>query len=133
MSEIMYRENTNGIEIEVVPKLVPPSQLQNQFPDQFVYTYSVTIINHSEKPLKLLRRHWIIVDGTSRQEEVYGDGVIGQQPIINPGDSFQYSSFCPLKTPTGNMRGHYEMVDQEGNEVKVKIPLFFLRDNSVLH
>lgn len=125
-----YVEVTKGIEIKVTPKL---SQENTTPGEQYVYIYDVEIKNQSVKTVQLLRRHWIITDGTGRREEVKGDGVIGEQPTLSPGQSHSYSSFCPLPTPTGNMRGSYEFVDEQGELLQVKIPLFFFRDESVLN
>ena len=75
-----------------------------------------------------MTRHWIIVDGQRRVQEVKGDGVVGQQPILKPGESFEYSSFCPLPTPTGNMRGSFQMEEESGDSFDIEVPVFFLRD-----
>ena len=74
-----------------------------------------------------MSRHWTIRDGSGNEEHVIGDGVIGKQPVIGPGESFSYTSGCPLSTPTGNMRGKYYMSGPNDEEFEVKIPLFFLR------
>jgi ApaG protein len=127
----MYREITKGIQIDVVPAF----EQERSKPDAgyFFFSYTVKISNHGEVPAQLLARHWIITDGTGRVEEVIGDGVIGEQPKLAPGESYEYTSFCPLPTPTGNMRGYYRMVNAEGEHFEVKIPLFFLRDAQLLH
>ena len=125
-----YKEITDNIEIEVIPQFVPD---QEDFPNQYLFSYLVTIRNQSKKKCQLLRRHWIITNGEGEKEIVEGDGVIGQQPVLRPGQSHQYSSFCPLPTPTGNMRGWYEFVDENQKFFKVKIPLFFLRADQFIH
>ncbi len=129
MMENTYRQTTHNIEVEVVPIFVPD---QTQFNDKHLYTYNVSITNHSSSTCQLLRRHWIIMDGNGNKEEVQGDGVIGEQPSLAPSENFQYSSFCPLSTPTGNMRGAFTFVDAENNEFEVKVPLFFLRQDAIL-
>ena len=127
--ENTYREITRNIEVEVIPIFVPD---QTQFVDQFLYTYNISITNHSGEPCQLLRRKWIIVDGDGHKEVVEGDGVVGEQPHLKPGENYQYSSYCPLHTPTGNMRGAFYFVDQNNREFEVKVPVFFLRQDAVL-
>ncbi len=129
MIENIYRETTKNIEVEVIPIFVPD---QTQFVGQFLYTYNVSITNHSTAPCQLLSRKWIIVDGNGGCETVEGDGVVGEQPLIEPGATYQYSSYCPLPTPTGNMRGSFYFVDLQGREFEVKVPLFFLRKDAIL-
>lgn len=127
----MYREMSNEIEIEVEPKYLP----EHSSPDNehFLFAYRVRITNLGEWDTQLISRHWIITDGKNEVREVRGLGVIGKNPVIPPGCSFEYSSYCPLGTPTGNMRGSYRMVDENGHQYDVKIPLFFLRDVSLSH
>ena len=129
MVEHTYMQMTREIEVEVIPIFVPD---QTQFEGQYLYTYNISITNHSQSKCQLLRRHWIIVDGEGHREEVTGDGVVGEQPVLEPEQNYQYSSFCPLKTPTGNMRGSFTFVDAEGIEFDVKVPLFFLRKDAVI-
>ena len=83
--------------------------------------------------MQLMSRHWVITDGHGEVHEVEGPGVVGKQPQLAPGESFEYSSYCPLPTPTGNMRGKYWMVNAQGDRFPVNIPVFFLRDISNLH
>ncbi len=100
---------------------------------RYIFTYKIKITNNSSKPLRLLRRHWIITDGFGRTEEVEGAGVIGQQPKIGPGESFEYDSFCPLPTPIGSMRGTYQMAMEDGSLINAEIPLFYLNDPGSYH
>ncbi len=127
----MYCEMTDGIRIDVEPEYAP----DHSRPDDgyFVFTYRIRITNQGKHPCRLMSRHWIITDGNGVVHEVEGPGVVGQQPKLAPGESFEYSSFCPLPTPTGNMRGNYTMVNDDESEFNVKIPLFFLRDLRNLH
>ncbi|PIU01202.1 MAG: Co2+/Mg2+ efflux protein ApaG [Bdellovibrionales bacterium CG10_big_fil_rev_8_21_14_0_10_45_34] len=107
---------------------VRPEYLKDQsLPAQrnFVFAYTVRIENHSEKTAQLIDRHWIITDGEGRVQEVTGDGVIGLQPHIKPGQHFEYSSFCPLPTGTGSMSGSYGMLGDEGDKFRIDVPLFF--------
>ena len=121
----MYCQSTHGIEVRVEPQFVSKeSSGDNHY---FIYSYTVTIHNQSGKPCQLISRHWIIRDGLGREEHVIGDGVLGKQPIIKPGESYSYRSGCPLATPTGNMRGKYYMVGPNDQEFEIRIPLFFLR------
>ncbi len=127
--ENTYSEKTRDIEVEVIPIYVPD---QTQFVDQFLYTYNITITNHSSKTCQLLKRHWIIVDGFGRKEEIEGEGVVGEQPVLQPGQSYEYSSYCPLPTPTGNMRGYFHFIDTDKEPFSVKVPVFFLRQDAIM-
>jgi ApaG protein len=93
---------------------------------RYSFGYSITITNQSDVPVQLLERHWIITDGIGRKQEVKGIGVVGQQPVIQPGESYEYSSFCPLTTPYGYMEGSYGMADEQGNQFRAEIPMFVL-------
>ncbi len=120
----MYEQTTRHIRIVVRPQF-----LENQSqPDQgkFVWAYTITLENLSGDTVQLLTRHWIITDGIGHKQEVKGDGVIGEQPTLRPGDSFQYTSGCPLATPSGVMSGSYGMVDERGHIFDVVIPAFSL-------
>jgi ApaG protein len=91
-----------------------------------VFAYTVTIANEGSAPAQLRSRHWLITDGTGRVEEVRGPGVVGQQPFLNPGDSFEYTSGCVLTTPRGEMRGTYQMHRPDGREFDARIAPFSL-------
>lgn len=93
---------------------------------QYVWAYRIKIINDSDVTVQLLSRHWIITNGEGGSEEVKGEGVIGEQPIIAPGQHFTYTSGTPLSTPTGFMRGEYEMQDENGDHFFIEIPNFSL-------
>jgi ApaG protein len=127
----MYYENTQGIEVEVKPEFLPDSSSPKE--SQFVFAYHIRITNRSEQEVQLLSRHWIITDGKGVVREVRGEGVVGEQPVLLPRQSHEYSSYCPLPTPTGNMRGSFQMTNSLGSKFDVKIPLFFLRDTRLLH
>lgn len=128
----MYREITNGIQIEVEPEFIPEQSKPEQ--GYYFFNYRVRIQNLSDNQRQLINRFWVITDGSGKKEKVYGPGVVGKQPSLAPGESFEYSSFCPLPTPTGNMRGEYEMLDlTTGEKFRARIPLFFLRDINTLH
>lgn len=95
--------------------------------DDWVFQYSVRITNQSEETVQLVTRHWIITDGAGHVEEVKGPGVVGEQPVLAPGASFQYSSWCRLKTPTGRMHGTYQMLRTGGDQFDIEIAPFGLR------
>lgn len=127
----MYRAVTQNIQVEVQPAYEQEQSDPRQ--SQYFFSYRVRIANQSDRPVKLLSRHWIITDGFGAVEEVMGPGVVGLQPLIKPGEVFEYSSFCPLETPTGSMHGKYLMVDQKGQEIEVEIPRFVLTEPSHFH
>ncbi len=95
--------------------------------DQYAFAYHITILNNGDIGARLLSRNWVIVDGDQHQENVQGDGVVGQQPHILPGASYSYSSGCILATPVGCMKGSYTMLDDSGELFDARIPLFSLR------
>ncbi len=127
----MYTETTDHFLVEVEPAYLPDQSKPTE--DQFVFSYVITIINQGSVPAKLRYRHWTITDGNGEVRKVDGPGVVGEEPEILPGQGFRYASFCPLTTPTGNMRGSYDMVDANGRTFSIRIPLFFLRDLRNLH
>lgn len=122
---------SNNIDVTVTPEYLPDRSAPEQ--SFYAFAYQVTITNYGIEPVQLLARHWIITDGKGHVEEVEGEGVVGEQPWILPGKSFEYTSGCPLRTPTGNMRGWYYFETESGMELKSRIPLFFLRIDSVRH
>lgn len=123
--EASYSETTSGVEVNVAPTLVLDQT--NSDLGYFFYKYNIKIKNNSPHTHRIVSRHWIVRDGTGHEEEVIGEGLLGDQPELGPGDTYEYSSACPLTTPTGNMRGSYFSLDENGREHKLAIPLFFLR------
>ena len=101
--------------------------------DRYVFAYTVTIQNKGEVPAKLLTRHWIITDSNGKTQEVRGDGVVGEQPHLKPGEGFQYTSGTMLETPVGTMHGSYQMQADDGTKFDVEIKLFTLSAPRVLH
>ena len=101
--------------------------------DRYVFAYRITIRNQSRQPAQLISRHWIITDGNGAVEEVRGIGVIGEQPLLQPGESFQYQSGCVLKTPVGTMEGSYQMSGDDGQRFDAPIPPFVLAMPRALH
>jgi len=104
-------------------------------PDEqrFVFSYTITIENHGGIPAKLLTRHWYITDADGNVQEVEGDGVVGEQPHLKPGDGFRYTSGTILKTPVGSMHGIYHMLADDGTEFDAPIPPFTLSVPNTLH
>jgi ApaG protein len=121
----MNSATTHGIRISVKPTYQPA--YSQPVRNQYVFAYRIFIENQSTQAVQLLRRHWIITDSLGRVEEVEGEGVIGEQPIILPGEVHSYDSFCPLPTPFGTMEGTYLMQSREDfSSFHVRIPRFKL-------
>jgi ApaG protein len=104
-------------------------------PDQarYVFAYHVRITNQSQHTARLMTRHWVIMDGEARTQEVRGDGVVGEQPQLAPGETYEYTSGTVLETPVGSMHGTYGMVDESGEPFEAAIPAFTLAIPRVLH
>lgn len=119
--------------IEVEPHFLP----EQSAPAQGIYSfaYTITITNSGDVPAQLISRHWVISNASGEVEEVKGLGVVGQQPLLKPGEAFQYSSGCRLRTPTGTMQGSYFCVAEDGERFEVQVPPFMLDDGAhrVLH
>lgn len=120
----MYSAVTRNISVSVEPFYMEDSSDPSD--SRYVWAYRVTIDNQSADPVKLLSRYWHITDGLGRVEEVRGDGVVGEQPELDPGDSYQYTSGCPLPTSSGIMVGNYTMRNGKGELFVVDIPAFSL-------
>lgn len=101
--------------------------------DRYVFAYTITIHNQGEIAAQLLSRHWIITDGEGKTQEVHGDGVVGEQPYLRPGEAFRYTSGTVLDTPVGSMQGSYQMQDEEGQRFDAPIPPFTLAMPRTLH
>ncbi len=120
----MYRAVTRNIEVTVEPYY---RESQSDPADsRYVWGYRVIIVNHSDTTVQLLTRYWQITNESGSVDEVRGDGVVGEQPVLHPGDSYQYASGCPLETPSGVMRGNYGMSTASGERFDVEIPAFSL-------
>jgi len=100
---------------------------------RYVFSYMVTITNTGEETAQLLSRHWVITDSDSQVQEVRGMGVVGEQPTLRPGESFQYSSGSAIATPVGTMSGSYQMIAEDGTRFEAEIPTFVLSVPRVLH
>ena len=101
--------------------------------DRYVFSYTITIENHGKIPAKLLTRHWNITDANGNVQEVKGEGVVGEQPHLKPGDGFKYTSGTILETPVGSMAGSYHMLADDGTEFDTPIPTFTLSVPNTLH
>ena len=120
----MYSKKTKKINITVNPYFLDD---QSEPEDQhFVWAYQVTIDNQSNDKVQLKNRYWKIIDSNGSEQEVRGEGVVGEQPILNPGEKFEYTSGTPLSTPSGFMGGYYEMETNEGKRFDAIIPQFSL-------
>ena len=122
---------TNNVRVEVESQYAP--EHSQPFQSQWFFYYTVRITNEGVKTVQLLSRHWIITDATGQIEEVRGPGVVGEQPLLTTGESFQYTSGCPLKTSTGVMRGTYQMVTEDGDRFDVEIAPFALHEPYTVH
>ena len=122
---------THGVCVDVVS--VYSAEHSAPADNLWFFIYSIRITNESVEAMQLRNRHWIITDATGRVEEVQGPGVIGEQPRLDPGESFEYSSGCPLTTPFGSMRGSYEMVIDAGVSFDVAIAEFRLSQPHAIH
>jgi ApaG protein len=122
---------TEDIRVEVLSQYSPENSRPSE--GEWVFQYTVRITNQGRETVQLLSRHWIIMDGFERTEEVRGPGVVGAQPVLAPGESFKYSSWCPLKTPTGVMRGEYQMTTADGRRFDIEIAPFALKARYTVH
>jgi ApaG protein len=122
---------TRGVRVYVEAEYAP--QRSQPLQRQWFFVYTITIANEGLETVQLLTRHWIITDGTGRVEEVRGPGVVGKQPVLAPGESFTYSSGCPLTSPFGVMEGTYQMVTDAGDQFDVKIAPFTLSEPYTVH
>ncbi len=115
---------TQGIRVSVTSAFRPDRSEPGQ--GRWLFSYTVRVANEGELAAQLVSRHWIITDANGEREEVVGDGVVGQQPRLSPGEQFEYTSFCILKTPHGSMRGTYRMVRADGTSFDARIAPFAL-------
>ena len=120
----MYKSVTNNIQVVVEPEFMSESSLPER--GQYFWAYRIEITNLGRKSAQLTHRHWRITDANGKLEEVRGPGVVGEQPTLAPGERFNYTSGCPLATPSGIMVGSYRFVDEEGGVFDVNVPAFSL-------
>ena len=122
---------TNNVRVEVESQYAPERSRSSQ--NEWFFYYTIRITNEGEKAVQLLSRHWIITDATARTEEVRGPGVVGEQPVLARGESFQYTSGCNLRTSTGVMHGTYQMVSESGEHFDIDIAPFALHEPYTVH
>ncbi len=122
---------TRGIRISVETQYDPTRSSPQQ--SQWFFLYTIRITNEGSVTAQLMTRHWIITDATGHVEEVKGPGVVGEQPVLAQGQSFEYTSGCPLTTPFGSMRGSYQMTTADGEQFDAEIAEFILREPHAMH
>jgi ApaG protein len=121
---------TDGVRVEVEAFYSPEHSEPGQ---QWFFLYTIRITNEGGVTCQLISRHWIITDATGQVKEVQGPGVVGEQPVLEPGDAFEYTSGCPLETPFGSMEGRYQMVTEGGDPFEAVIARFELREPGAIH
>jgi ApaG protein len=132
MSNSGMRNNpVYNIRVSIETSYIPEQSIPDQC--RYVFAYTITIANTGTAAARLLRRHWIITDANNKVQEVHGDGVVGQQPHLLPGEVYQYTSGAVLETPVGCMQGTYDMLADDGVEFAAAIPLFSLTMPKALH
>jgi ApaG protein len=119
---------TEGIRVRAEPRYLP--ERSNPENHQYLFAYRITLVNEGSEWAKLKARHWIIIDSDGKREDVYGPGVVGEEPELEPGDSYSYSSFCPLCTNFGTMEGSFSMVRRDGTPFEVRVARFYLSTNA---
>jgi len=127
----IYEAKTGAIRVRVEPEFIEERSSPEE--GHYFWTYTVQIDNEGEESVQLMSRVWLITDEAGRREEVRGKGVVGQCPTIGPGESFNYTSGCPLATPSGIMVGSYQMRNEDGQEFTVQIPAFSLDCPYAIH
>ncbi|MGE0280525.1 MAG: Co2+/Mg2+ efflux protein ApaG [Rhizobiaceae bacterium] len=120
----MYRAVTRKIEVSVTPRFLP--ERSSEANSYYFWAYTIGIVNNGHETVQLKTRHWRITDGNGRLQEVRGAGVVGEEPVLRPGESYEYTSGVPLQTPSGFMLGSYGMVSESGEEFDIEVPAFSL-------
>jgi ApaG protein len=126
-------ENNSPHKIQVVAQVKYVVEQSDEADHRYVFSYTITITNNGDSAAQLLSRHWVITDSNNQVQEVRGQGVVGEQPLIKPGQSFGYTSGTVLSTPVGTMSGSYQMVSEDGSKFDAPIPQFVLSVPRVLH
>jgi len=127
----MNEKSPYTIDVYVQTRFVPDQSVPSE--NRYVFAYTITLHNAGHLPARLLTRHWVITDANGKVEEVRGDGVVGEQPWMRPGDDFEYTSGAVLETAVGTMHGTYEMVADDGTRFEAPIPAFTLSIPRTLH
>jgi ApaG protein len=120
----VYEATTRGVVVRVRTNYL--AEESDPVESRFVWAYTIEIENHGEETVQLVSRRWVITDAQNRTEEVAGPGVIGEQPRLKPREAFRYTSGCPLTTSSGEMRGAYQMLTDQGNAFEAEVPAFSL-------
>jgi len=126
-------ENNSSPKIQIAAQVKYVEEQSDEADNRYVFSYTITVTNNSDSAAQLLGRHWIITDSNNQVQEVRGQGVVGEQPLIKPGQSFGYTSGTVLSTPVGTMTGSYQMVAEDGTKFEAPIPQFVLSVPRVLH
>lgn len=124
--KILYDMTISSVTDYVVDQSIPDD-------NRFVFSYTISITNTGTVPAKLLRRHWRITDANNKIQEVHGDGVVGEQPYLLPGETYRYTSGAMLETPVGCMEGNYDMIADDGVEFEARIPVLSLKVPHTIH
>ncbi|MET4388638.1 ApaG protein [Bradyrhizobium sp. F1.4.3] len=124
MMATMYRAVTRQIEVTVEPNFVPEQSSADR--SRYFWSYTIVITNSGDETVQLKTRHWIVTDATGRQQETKGEGVVGEQPTLAPGERFEYTSGVPLSTASGFMTGRYQMISESGERFEIDVPTFSL-------
>ena len=128
---IPVMKSSYDIEVSVEAAYLP--EQSEPADERYVFSYTITLINRGAMTAQLKSRHWIIIDADNKVEEVKGDGVVGEQPIMKPGEGFRYTSGAVIQTPVGTMQGSYQMVAEDGCAFDADIPRFVLSIPRVIH
>jgi ApaG protein len=120
----MYRAVTRQIEVTVEPNFLPERSSAEQ--SKYFWSYTIVITNSSDETVQLRERYWIITDASGHQQHIRGEGVVGEQPVLAPGERFEYTSGVPLSTASGIMAGRYQMVSESGERFEIEVPTFSL-------
>lgn len=126
-------ENNALFKVQIVAQVKYLAEQSDEADNRFVFSYTITLTNNGDSTVQLLSRHWVITDANNQVQEVRGQGVVGEQPVIKPGQSFGYTSGTVLSTPVGTMTGSYQMVAEDGTKFEAPIPQFVLSVPRVLH
>ena len=127
----MSEPDTNNIQVDVETRYI--EEQSNPEQNYYVFAYTITIQNKGRQTAQLLTRHWVITDSNQKVQEVRGDGVVGEQPVLKPGEQFVYTSGTMLETSVGTMKGSYQMIADDGSEFDAPIDEFVLSTPRVLH
>lgn len=129
----MPNEIKRPTEIDIEVQTHYLSEQSDPESDRYVFAYTVTIKNEGGIPARLMTRQWIITDADGKEQHIKGDGVVGEQPFLNPGERFKYTSGTVLSTPVGSMHGSYQMISEAGEVFEANIPAFSLATPNILH